>query len=182
MKRSDMMMIATAVALAAGAGPATAHERGAGAFGALGAMGERPGIAEFDADGDGGITAEDFGLRRAERFAALDADGDGQVSRAEFEAHAGARAAERAGTLFDHLDVDGDGMLSRDAIEARGGEGMPARMPARMLDRLDADGDGIVSEAEFDAAADRMAEHMERRGDGMRGMSGMWGRDGHRHD
>lgn len=179
MKRSDIMMIATAVALAAGTGAAVAQERGDGGFGRFGGMGERPGFAEFDANGDGGITVEDFELRRAERFAAFDTDGDGQVSRAEFEAEATARAAERAGAMFERLDADGDGMLSRDVLEARGG----AQVPARMLARLDADGDGIVSEAEFDAAAERMASRMDGRRDG-KGREWGHGRlgDGHRHN
>lgn len=205
MTRSGILKITAATALVAAtlaAGIAVAHERGEmGGMrgmmdrGAMGMMTDRPGFAELDADGDGRITAEDFEARRAERFAAFDTNGDGQVSRTEFEAEASARAAERAGAIFERLDVDGDGMLSRDVIEMLSRDVIElggGAMAPRMIDRFDTDGDGAISAEEFEARGSRMSGMR----DGMRGrmdgridgrmdgrMDGQMGRhDGGRYD
>lgn len=158
-----LVVAAGSVALAQGAG----HGHGQGAGPMQGMRGEGPAamFAEFDADGDGRVTAEEIAAFRSARFDALDADGDGAVSRQEFMDHAAARAGGRAGEMFDRFDADGDGVLSRDAIEARQGAGADG---ARFIERFDTDGDGAVTEAEVAAARDgmrgRMQERMERHG------------------
>lgn len=182
MKRTTMIGAAVAALLVAAAGGTLAQTAGQGMMDGhdmmpgMGMRGEGPmmDFAQFDADGNGSITAAEIEAFRAARFAALDADGSGQVSRQEFMDHAAAQAGERAGTMFDRLDADGDGTLSRDAIEAARGSGPDAD---RMIGRFDADGDGAVSEEEMAEVRDRWIERREERGGGRMERSG--GRDGH---
>jgi Ca2+-binding EF-hand superfamily protein len=180
MKRTTMIGAGLAALLATTAGVALAQGAQDGMMQGMRGDGPMAMFEEFDADGNGSVTAAEIEAHRAARFAELDADGNGQVSRQEFMDHAAARAGERAGTMFDRLDADGDGTLSRDAIEARGGPGPDA---ARMIERFDADGDGAISETELAEVRDRFMERREGRGgDRM----GRWaGREGHgmgRHD
>lgn len=122
---------------------------------------ERPTFADFDANGDGEVTAGEIDAFREGRFAEIDTNGDGQVDRDEFLAHATARAEERAAAMFDRLDSDGDGLLPRDLIALRAGPGAD-----RILDRLDADDSGGISEAEFDRARERREARRDSRGEG----------------
>lgn len=150
-------------------------ERGMHGMGA-GAMFDR-----LDADGDGRVTAAEIEAFRDGLFAEIDADGNGEISRQEFVDHAAARAAERAGAMFDRWDTDGDGILSRDAIEARRGSGWDAE---RLMRRFDADGDGAITRDEIATMRERW---MERRGARMGrhgGGSGhmMDGHGGHAND
>jgi hypothetical protein len=200
MKRTTMVAAVVAAVLATAGGVAIAQTAGQGMMQGGGMMqeggmmqgrgmggdGPMAGFAQFDADGNGSVTAEEIEAFRAARFAELDADGNGQVSRQEFMDHAAARAGERAGTMFDRMDADGDGTLSRDAIEARRGPGPDA---ARMIARFDADGDGAVSEQELAEVRDRWMERREGRGGDRMGRHGgddhrsMDGRGGRwRHD
>ena len=156
MKRSDVLMVATAVVLAVTAVATAAAPRGE--F-------ERPSFSDLDVDGDGVITAADIDALREARFAALDGDGDGEVTREEFAAASRIDAGNRADQLFDRLDADGDGVLSRDVLEQR------ERGPnSRIIERFDADGDGGLSEAEFEEVRARMSEGIGKRG-GFRGGS-----------
>jgi Ca2+-binding EF-hand superfamily protein len=161
MKRTTMIGAGLAALLATTAGVALAQGAQDGMMQGMRGDGPMAMFEEFDADGNGSVTAAEIEAHRAARFAELDADGNGQVSRQEFMDHAAARAGERAGTMFDRLDADGDGTLSRDAIEAGRGPGPDA---ARMIERFDADGDGAVSEAEVAEARDRFMERREGRG------------------
>lgn len=73
-------------------------------------------FAEFDADGDGAVTEQEFvdarnkriaeragegrpmrGLAQAEEFKDIDANGDGRLSREEFEAHQRRHVQQRPG-------------------------------------------------------------------------------------
>jgi Ca2+-binding EF-hand superfamily protein len=150
MKRSDILMVVTAVAIGASAMASYASPRGGG---------EHIGFTELDVDGNGVITAEDFDALKTARFAALDSNGDGDVTRDEFMAAARIDSDDRAERMFDRLDADGDGVLARDVLEGR------ERGPnSRMIERFDEDGDGALSEEEFDAFRDRMASASEKRG------------------
>lgn len=161
MKKTTLSILATVIAVGAGAGIVTAQEgprRG-------GPDGERPTFEQLDVDGSGEITTEDMEALRANRFAEIDTNGDGSVSAEEFAAHAEDRAAERAAEMFARLDADGDGMLSRDVLESRGrGDG-----GSRMISRADTDNSGGVSAEEFEAAQERMAEMRGKRGEGRGG-------------
>jgi len=150
MKKSVILMGATALAIAVAAVAGQASPRG-----------ERAALnfADMDVDGDGRLTAADLEAFRADRFARIDSDGDGAVTLEEFSARASADAAERAGRMFERLDADADGRLGRDVLERRGRGPDP-----RMIERFDTDGDGALSEDEFDAIRARMAEHRGSRG------------------
>ena len=174
MKRTTRIGAGRAALLATAGGVALAQGARDGMMQGMRGEGPMAMFEEFDADGDGSVTAAEIEAHRVARFAELDADGNGQISRQEFMDHAAARAGERAGTMFDRLDADGDGTLSRDAIEARRGPGPDA---ARMIERFDADGDGAVSETELAEARGRFMERREGRGGDRMERSG--DRDGH---
>ena len=152
MDHSNLKVFATALAIVAGFGVAgTAEAQG---------RGDRMGPMDFatlDVDGSGEIEPADLDALRASRFQEFDTNGDGAVSEEEFVAHAAARAGERAGEMFRRLDADGDGMLSRDVLESRGGRG-PGTM---LIERADTDGSGGVSEEVFEAMKSRFAERMQ---------------------
>ena len=133
-----------------GAGVAVAQVRG----------GERMSFENLDADGSGEITTEDLASLSDAHIGEFDTNGDGSVSRDEFIAIHAARAEERAAEMFERLDVDGDGVLSRDVLEMRRGGGQRG---ARMIERFDTDGSGGVSAEEFEEARAHM---YERRGEG----------------
>ena len=156
MENSTLKIMVTSLAILAGTGVAFAQDRGP--------RGEGMSFETLDADGSGEITLEDLDALKAQRFAEFDTDGDGMVSSDEFTAHAQARAGERAAQMFARLDADGDGMLSRDVLEARMGRGPGDRM----LSRFDTDRSGGVSADEFEAAKERLAERrgMFRDGEG----------------
>ncbi len=158
---------AAVLALALGAAYADARGGDGGRMGGMmGGDGPRMEIAQFDADGDGKVTAEEIDGFRAARFAEIDANGDGSISKQEFTDHAAARAGERAGEMFDRLDADSDGVLSQDAIAATMGRGPDG---ARLIARFDTDGDGAISQDEIQTA---MAEMREHRGEGRFGNGG----------
>jgi Ca2+-binding EF-hand superfamily protein len=76
-------------------------------------------LAEFDADGDGSLTIEEYqGLwmdamreRMVDQFQAHDDDGDGLVTVEEF--------SERYDSLVQRLDRNGDGQLTQDDLRRR---------------------------------------------------------------
>lgn len=146
------------IALAAGlitlgTGAAIAQERG-----------ERLDFGTLDADGSGEITSADLATLADNRFGEFDTNGDGSVSEEEFVAVHAARAEERAARMFARLDADGDGALSRDVLEMRGGG---ERRAERMIERFDTDNSGGVSAEEFEEARAEMRErHGGKRGFG----------------
>lgn len=133
---------------------------------------------EFDANGDGVISREEYD-REASRFPRLDSDGDGVLTAADVEAAHAARGTRRAGGLVVRLadgdrdravsaeewraflaavDPDGDGTFELEDLFALRGRERPERphpgmrgergAPGRLLDR---DGDGVLETADLDA-------------------------------
>ncbi len=108
-------------------------------------------MGEFDADGDGRISLDEFLAQKKKEFARGDKNGDGFLDADEIrealrssEAGSGAGAAAgkdggRAREHFKEMDADGDGAVSRE--EWKG--------PEMMFDRVDADGDGKVTTEEL---------------------------------
>jgi Ca2+-binding EF-hand superfamily protein len=150
-----------------------------------------PMFAQFDTDGDGNVTREEFDAFRTSRFTAADSNSDGKLDQAEMQAQAETMQAEMLARMAENLkadapkriahmmidlDTDSDGFLSPEEAAAMGHE--------KMFDRMDANGDGTVSAEEAAAARAGMRGGMGRdhggnheRGEG-RGWFGFW-RNGH---
>lgn len=112
-------------------------------------------IEQWDADGDGAVSAAEARERRAEIFYMFDADEDGVLSGAEYDAFDRTRAADMANQPNAHAlgpvvqgmersftDADGDGRVTEEEFLAAN---------EAWLARLDADGDGVVTTADFAA-------------------------------
>lgn len=107
-----------------------------------------------DANGDGGLSAEEIAAYRATLFGEIDADGSGTINAEEFAAHLMRMRAQR---FIARRDRDGDGELSLEEAPA----------PGERLMRFDLDENGVVTRNELRIAAPRLArrlERMERRG------------------
>jgi Ca2+-binding EF-hand superfamily protein len=106
-----------------------------------------PSFSEFDKDGDGFVSEDEFNSTRAERhaemaaagkpmkgmasaptFSDLDSDGDGQLNEAELtagqKAHMKAMRAQHKGQgkgkgrpVFSDLDLDGDGCINAEEFD-----------------------------------------------------------------
>jgi hypothetical protein len=115
-----------------------------------------PAFTDFDLDGDGFVSEEEFNTTRAARHEAMAKEGRPMKGMASAPA-------------FSDIDADGDGRLSEAELTAaqqahmkamHGGHGGKhkghrcpmhhgGRMPA--FEDIDTDGDGCISPAEFDA-------------------------------
>ena len=157
MKKSAVLITGVLVLAMGATSAAWAH--GGKGKGPRGGMNIESMFEEFDANGDGKITADEVAAASAARFAEADTDTDGFLSAEEVAAHAEARMAdrearmkehsdERRTRMFERLDTDEDGKLSAEEAAARG----PAARFDRMLERLDADGDGALSLEEVQEA------------------------------
>jgi Ca2+-binding EF-hand superfamily protein len=100
-------------------------------------------LQQFDSDGDGKVSQEEFRAGHDQRFSTLDADGNGQISREEFATRAPQPPAPkppRAERMFSRMDANADGTVSRDEFDAWSTQGFA---------RHDANGDGVISADEF---------------------------------
>lgn len=126
----------------------------------------------FDADGDGRISAADLEclLRRvgglpgcsedaASMLWAADLDGDGYISLEEFASVCGAgeevRHTEELRTAFEVYDRNGDGVITPEelhqVLNGLMGKGVATLAECRgMIRAVDCDGDGAISFDEFD--------------------------------
>jgi Ca2+-binding EF-hand superfamily protein len=101
-------------------------------------------IAQYDRDGDGAVTGEEFALRRAEFFRAMDADGSGAAT-----------ADEYLHEFEDRMDAEISRFRKASVEQAR------VRFRA-----LDADDNGIMSFAEYQRSGHRSFKHWDTDGDG----------------
>lgn len=83
----------------------------------------------FDADDDGTVTPDELRTGLEGRLSEYDADGDGSLSIEEFEALHSAMIREHMVDRFQHLDNDGDGEVTAEEITA------PADRMQRMQQR-----------------------------------------------
>lgn len=150
---------------------------GGGFHGAMG-FGAGFDFAAIDTDSDGKLTEAEIRAHRQAGMAGFDADGDGLISAAELSGQMMQRMQERAEAMaaarIARSDIDGDGKLSAAEL-------LSPPMAGRMLSRIDADGDGAITEDEIAAARAAMAEHRgEGRGEG-HWRDGRMGRQGDGH-
>lgn len=104
-------------------------------------------FADMDADGDGGITHDEFIQKRVENFHNVDVNGDGEVTLDELTAARAQRLQTRLAERFSTLDEDNSNTLSEDEMVSGA---------AAQFERLDANGDGAVTIEEFrDAISSR---------------------------
>jgi len=146
-----ILALAVLVALAAAPLAARAAHHGKGP----------PTLAEFDTDGDGFLTEQEFNEGRAARhakmaeegrpmkgmdsapsFADFDADGDGQLSESEFTAGHQKHMAEMRGK--HHGRHDGKG-------KHQGHGHQHGRKAHASFEEIDSNGDGCIDKAELEA-------------------------------
>lgn len=120
-----------------------------------------PTFEDFDADGDGFVSEQEFNTLRSERIAARAAQGRQMKGMANAPA-------------FSTFDSDGDVKLNRDEFtagrdahmkamrEKHGGQGHGAGHAMPAFEDLDVDGDGCVNAEEF--AQHQASYHGKRRG------------------
>lgn len=94
-------------------------------------------LAEFDTDGDGQLSADEF-PGPAGHFDDLDADGDGFLNQEELLA---GRPGPPVGAGFENDDTDQDGRVSLEEFSG----------PGILFERLDLDGDGYITREEAQA-------------------------------
>jgi Ca2+-binding EF-hand superfamily protein len=105
-------------------------------------------FAKMDANGDGGVSADEHATGTAAMFATMDANGDGSVTVEEMDASQAAMGGDTRMTSADKIkvvDTDSDGALTRDEHE------QGART---MFDQMDANHDGSLTQSELQAGHD----------------------------
>lgn len=153
-----------------------AAQRGGGPGGMHGPGGAPPGpppsLSDLDADEDGSITADEFGIsgdstdtKVTELFNRIDSDGSGDLGSEEVSAFESMMAEQRTqgpggppppgmggGEPLSALDSDDDGALSGEEF---GLEGATAQMQ-QLFDAIDGDEDGSLSTAELKSFHEQM--------------------------
>jgi Ca2+-binding EF-hand superfamily protein len=167
-------VLVTLAALALGATTATARSP------------ERPALPTFeqlDSNQSGSVTLQDFQAYFASRAGAVQDDTiaklmerageDGKLDEAGLRAGLEALRQDRRETMGERMrdnrrgHGDDHGRKGRDSRADRGSE--RGQMGERMFGMIDTNKDGSVDAAEYEAFTTRMAERMERRGEGRRG-------------
>jgi Ca2+-binding EF-hand superfamily protein len=95
---------------------------------------------QYDLNGDGKITREEFMAVRAVCFARHDASGTGMLTRADVKRFSSPQTADRIDAEFSRLDLDGDGLVSREEFD---------RDSDRVFRQLDTNSDGVIAGTEL---------------------------------
>ncbi len=116
-------------------------------------------LRQADADGDGGVTGEEFdaflAIRQADLKAAMmeaDGNGDGTVDAQEARAMARKQMLDRAGNTFKNMDKNGDGHVGKDEFRGK----------SAMFDQNDSNGDGNISQQEWMNHIEMQMMHREK--------------------
>ena len=122
-------------------------------------------VSEWDMNGDGVVTLDDFATRRGDQFEMFDLNGDGGIDAEE--------QANMAQTIAGMQEVNhgGQGHGQGQGQGQMGGQRGPGpRIHAAMTAAYaDTDQDGVITRAEWDAATERLFADLDRNGDGQMG-------------
>lgn len=158
---------------------------------------------EYDLDGDGRVTREEFETVKAQKFDEADTNADGTLSADEMQALVLASVAERQQAAFDAADADADGFISLAEFTDARPHASAAALEVifglidldtnNLLDQtewailrsdegkglmryalMDSNGDGSISESEFTNRVSHGGFRSELRGS--RKGHGRWGR------
>jgi len=91
---------------------------------------------QYDLNGDGKITREEFMAARAVCFARYDTNGDGLLTRAEVKKFFPPPLQDRIDAAFLRLDLDGNGLISHEEFDQESD---------RQFRQLDTNGDGVIA-------------------------------------
>jgi len=176
--KKTLPVLVTLAALGLGATTATARSP------------ERPALPTFeqlDSNQSGSVTLQDFQAYFASRVGAVQdetiaklmerAGEDGKLDEAGLRAGLEALRQDRREAMGERMrdnrrgHGNDHGRKGRDSRADRGSErgGERGQMGERMFGMIDTNKDGSVDAAEYEAFTTRMAERMERRGEGRRG-------------
>ncbi|MCB1360181.1 MAG: hypothetical protein H6899_15255 [Rhodobacter sp.] len=134
-------------------------------------------VSEWDMNGDGTVTRDDFATRRGDQFEMFDLNGDGAIDADEqtnmAETIAGMQEVNHGGQ--GHGQGQGQGMGQGHGQGQGMGQGGGQRGPGPRIHAAmtaayaDTDQDGVITRAEWDAATERLFADLDRNGDGQMG-------------
>lgn len=144
-----------AIAQSPGGGPGGSGGPGAGGPGASG-----PGVMmlqQFDTNGDGKISKEEFDAGYAKMFVSIDTNKDGVISPEELAQFPQVMQVLRTQQAFAAMDKNNDGIISKEEF-IQFSQARAAERSQQKFARIDTNNDGNISREEFaNASAARFA-------------------------